>query len=559
MTAIPKLDHQSAQSRWWHDQDSIGWPIAALALLLIAQFSLVFTRAINWDEFYFFHEVARFADGQLDRPLQTFHTRLFFWLPGLFETSVDHIVAARTAMYLAELVTLLSIFALAQHFTDRTTAIFAAVLYLSSGYVLQHGMSFRVDPMVTAALISALAILGTSRLDLRGIAAFSVCVALAGMISIKCALYLPAFAGIAFMRLSQADWSRTMAIRLAAASIAALMIFAIMFWLHSRGVTSDRTVTNSSAGLLKSSSKWMFFVGVPPYWLMGIKGAMIAPVMAAIVLITPFAIWRSSRDLAEKVALTGLWAPILSVMFYMNTAAYFYAFILAPVSVAGLAAIHFAVKRFAPMLVAVTMTAVAAGVFLMEDRSTINRQRQLERNVHEIFGQPVTYFDHNYMLGNWDKANGFMTPWGMANYRAAGIPKYRHAMEDRVVPLLLANWWTLRAMIEGSDDTLLLPQDNAALRNNYIEFSPFIYIAGKEFPAGSKDLDTEFLVPGSYTLRGGGIVLDGTRYENGEVLNLARGFHTVSVPGQRTVRIVWGDNLPKPNDPLEPGPLYVGF
>ena len=73
----------------------LAWPVAALTVLLALQFSLVFTRAINWDEFYFYHQVAEFAAGRLETPLNTIHVHVFTWLPALYDNSVSAIVAAR--------------------------------------------------------------------------------------------------------------------------------------------------------------------------------------------------------------------------------------------------------------------------------------------------------------------------------------------------------------------------------------------------------------------------------------------------------------------------------
>ena len=542
---------------WWHDPESGNWPLAGLALLLTAQFTLIFTRAVNWDEFYFYHQVAAFGEGQLDSALQTLNTRLFFWLPGLFETSVDHILAARVTMYACQLVTLAAIYLLARRFADRITALLCPLLYLSAGYVLQHGFSFRVDPMVTALLMSALAVLARSRLDTKGIIAFGLLAGIAGMVTIKAVLYLPAFAGIALMRLQEDGWRAQTWLRLTVCGATALAVFAAIYAWHSAAVTQATGAGEVSNRLLDESASWMFFLGIPPYWNMGVKAAMFAPILLACALATPFLLWRSDRPLAEKIGLTGLWLPLLTPFYYMNTAGYFYVYMLAPLATSCLVALGWARTRFAPMLIAVALVSIACGIFLLEDRSTIDRQRQLERNVHEIFPEPVTYFDHNFMLGAWPKANGFMTPWLMNIYRSGGRDDYRAAMERDTVPLLLANWWTLRVMMDGSDDTLLSPADNAALRENYVEFAPFIFVAGK-IVDGVAVQQEEFLVPGPYTVEGATIVIDGVRHAPGAIVSIDRGMHMLSAP-DGSARLVWGRGLKRPSEPLTPGPLYVGF
>lgn len=544
---------------------ALAWPLAALAILLVLQFSLIFTRAINWDEYYFFHEVADFAHGKLTKPLQTIHTRIFAWLPGMFATSTDHIVTARLAMFGCELVTLGSMFVLARRFAGPAIAVFAPLLYLGAGYVLQHGTSFRVDPMATAALTAALAVLATSKLDWRGIAGFGLLLGLAGMITIKAILFAPAFIGLGLMRLQQTGWNRAQWLRLALSVAAAVAAFGVMFVAHSQGIADPQSTSTgggggvgSSAVLLDSSSRWMFFIGVPPYWQMALKAAATAPVLTMLIALAPVMIWRSSRDLGEKLALTGLWAPLLSLLFYTNTAAYYYAFMLAPVTVSTLLACQWLLDRYSPRMVALVILALGASVWMLEDRAVIDRQRQLESNVAGIFADPVPYFDDNHMLGAWPKLNSFMTPWNMARYREAGYASYRATLLETPVPLLLANSQMLAEIMAGDDNQTLLAQDTAALRGNYIEFSPAIWLAGKDIVASGVQRNEEFLIPGTYTLHGGDLVVDGQRHAAGAVIAIPRGVHLVQAIGG-TARLVWGDNLPVPANPIDDGPLYVLF
>ena len=205
------------------------------------------------------------------------------------------------------------------------------------------------------------------------------------------------------------------------------------------------------------------------------------------------------------------------------------------------------------------MASIVLSIFALEDRTVIDRQRHLARDVRAIFGEPVGYIDHNAMLGGWPKANNFMTPWGMGAYRERGEPLYAETLERETVPLLLANWWTLRVMLLDGDDTLLVPEDNLAMRETYIEFSPWIFIAGKALPARTPARPERFRVPGPYTVRDAPMIVDGTLMQPGEVVELERGEHMLAVPGDKSARLVWGDNLREPENPLSPGPLYVDF
>jgi hypothetical protein len=539
--------------------DSNFWPLFALGLLLAMQFTLVFTRAINWDEFHFFHEVARFSEGELIRPLQTLHTRLFYWLPGLFETSVDHIVAARIFMFGFELITLVSIYFISGRFVTRDIALFAPLLYLSAGYVFQHGTSFRVDPMVTAGAMAGLAILARSRLRPFDIVLFGACIGFAAMVSIKIVLLAPAFIGMALARWQSARWGKTDLVKLVSCALAALTAFAILFLWHGSAVTLPSGANDVAITGLSNTPKWIFFVGIPPYWGMALKSVFISLFLYMALAATPFLVVRKNVSHQAMFGMLGLLLPILSILFYTNTAAYFYVFILAPAAAGCVFALQWTTRRYSQAFVAIALLANGVTILALEDRSIIDRQRQLERNVYEIFPNPVHYFDNNGMLGSWEKENNFTTSWGLTKYRDAGIPAYREAMLKEPVPLFLANDNFLEAAISGVSNEILLPEDNAVLRNNYLERSWLIWVAGKSYKPQEEILTDEFLVPGIYTVHRGALLIDGIRYEEGSTPEISRGSHQIELVGDSEAVLIWGDHLPEPSAPLEPGPLYTDF
>ncbi len=538
---------------------TIIWPALALVLLLALQFSLIFTRSINWDEFYFWHEVAKFAEGDLARPLQTIHVRFFSWIAGTHTNSVDAISFARVFMFAAELVTLASLIMIGRHFSNLRIGVMLALLYVSAGYVLQHGTSFRVDPMVTACLMAALAILTTTRLSPLQITLFGLLAGLSGMITIKAVLYAPAFAGIAWMRWEESGFARQRIWALATCAAAALISFAFLYWLHSQGLPSDEEAMRQSTDTLVSSGGWVFFLGIPPYWQMALKSMFIAPFLYACIFAAPVMILRSKLARSHKCAWMGLWLPITCIFFYTNTAAYFYVFILAPVAAACILPLQWAEGRYGTKLTTIALVVMALGIWYKDDRQVIDRQRQLVSNVQEIFPAPVTYIDENYTLAAWPKGNGFMTPWGMQSYYENGRPIYRKSMEEQTIPLVLTNSEQLQAMLEDGAKGLLLPEDDAAIRNNYVEFSRAIWIAGKQFPGGTQSDAEEFLVPGPYTVSGGLLTIDGVEHPDSSVVEINRGVHSIANTSGEDVRMIWGENLKQPETPVEPGKLYVGF
>ncbi|MGB3796775.1 MAG: hypothetical protein WA957_10790 [Alteraurantiacibacter sp.] len=516
------------------------------------QTSMVFTRSINWDEFWFYHHVAEFARGNLAEPLQSLHVRLFAWLPPMPGSGVDKVVTARIVMLACEGITLCAIYAIARGFVNRPVALLCALLYLSAGFVIQHGFSFRTDPMVTATLMAALAILARCRLTALNLAVFALLVAAAGMISMKAVLYAPAFLGLAWMRWAEGSFSAATALRLLGAALGAIGMFLALYFWHSTALTTATQGTSMAAG----ASRWMFFLGLPPYWQMALKAAMTAPLLTLAALAAPFVIWRSKLTAGAKWGLTGLWLPLTLPFFYTNTAAYFYVFMLAPVSVSVAPVLRAALERYSALLITAVLSLMAIGVFITEDREIIDRQRSVVETVEALIPPGTAYFDHNGMVASLSKANWLMTPAGLSGYHKAGIATYRQTMEERIVPLLLANDEMIAGMLAG-DNTVLLRDDTTALRGNYLPFWGPIYVAGYAVPSGSEQA-VEILVPGTYTLLGGPAVIDGARHGEDSVMKLVRGTHVIKA-SEAAIRLQWGDHLTPPKQSLEEGPLYIGF
>ena len=409
----------------WHSS-SFAWPLGAIGVVLVLQLTMIFTRAVNWDEFWFYHHVAEFARGNMAQPLQSLHVRLFAWLPGLPGNTIDHIAIARLAMLACEVLVVGAIYCIARRFAGRPEALLAALAYVTAGFVFQHGFSFRTDPMATAALMWALVLLLRSRLDVRAIAAIALLVAVATMITIKVVLYAPAFLGIAWLRWSESGLARSVAVRLVVIGIATLACFAALYAWHSQALTGEAT----GAGMASAAGSWMFFLGVPPYLDMMVKAVMISPVLVVLVALSPLLIGKAALSRAEKVALGSLWLLVLTPLFYTNSAAYFYVFMLAPVAASCVIAARAAVERYDARSLSLVMLLIIGGIFALEDRQVIDRQRSIAEAADTLFAKPVAYFDHNGMLPAFDKANYLMTPSAMASYRASGIASYRAEMEQ---------------------------------------------------------------------------------------------------------------------------------
>lgn len=539
----------------------------ALAVVVALQFSLVFTRSINWDEFWFYHLILQFNAGELTMPLQTLHVRLFSWLPALAGSGVDHIVFARIFMFACELVTIGAIVAIARRFVEMPAAIAAGLLYVSAGFVFQHGFSFRTDPMATAALMVSLALIARRPLDLVTIVSVALLIAVASLVTTKVILYIPAFAGLAWLNLVRSGYKFSYMLRCAILVAVTAALFTLLYNWHVTGLQpAAKSVAGAGEGageigggseMLAGAAKWMFFVGLPPYLDMISKAMLTAPMLTLLSWAAPFVILLGKRPVAEKVALLGFWAIIFVPLFYKNTAGYFYVFMFAPLAVGCIDSITLVHRRYGAHLPAIMLLGIAVGVFAMERRDVIGNQRELQEAAHVLFDRPVAYFDHNGMLPGFDKKNYLMTPSGMTAYREAGIPAYRNAMQQDAIPLLLSNWFSLRITLLTDDDSLLLPEDLKAIRENYIPFYGPFWLAGREIEAKSTYAD-ELLVPGEYTVLNGPAVIDGRRLEPGSVVMLERGIHEWSAP-ETDSRVVWGADRKDPAKPWVDGPLYVGF
>ena len=534
-----------------------AWPLSALVLVLALQFTMIFTRAINWDEFWHYSLVVQLTRGTLTQPLQTFFVRLFQWLPLLPGAAVDHIIAARVVMFVCEVVTVAAIAALASRFTGRTVGLLCALGYVSVAFVLQNGFAFRADPVAAALLMSALWILACTSFRGAWLFLFGALVGLAGIYTIKSILYAPAFAGLAWMRWREDNCSRVFLLRCFVAAIAASACFLLLYIYHSKtGVFA----TTSDAKLLQHSAQKMFFVGVPRYWRSMVQFASGKVFLSALFLLFPLAVAKIRLVPSAKVALVGLYLPITTLAFYFNTLPYFYTFMLPPVLVACSASVAMFGRRFDPVLLTVPFLFTAAVAWIEDDPSVIDRQRQVEVAAQLIFPANISYFDFCGMLPSFHKANAFMSEWGSELYRNGSLPPMRAEMQGEVVPLVLAvdDMFTELFQTTGPSPDFR-PDDAAALRETYLHFWGPFWVAGRNISANARPMAWDVLVPGPYTVSGGEIQIGGRVIHPGEVINLHRGTYRLSPLHGRAARLIWGSHLRVPDQPAPVEPYWVGF
>ena len=534
------------------------WSIAMLALVMALQVTLVFNRAINWDEFWHYSLVNKLAAGTLTDPLQTLFTRAFTWVLALPGNGVDHIVIIRLFMLGCEFVTLVAIIGIASRFFDRTTGWLCALAYAGGGYVFQHATSFRFDGPATAMLMAAAWIL--LRAPLRPVTLFAVGALLgtAGMFTIKSGLYAPVFAGIAWLRWSEAGRSPAAALRLVAVGVVAAASFGVIYLLHAGSLAGDSGAAAQRVANVAGTR--MFTLGAQPYWPLHVRGAALAPLLTLLALTVPALLAIKPRPLPERIALLGLWLPLTTLLFYHNTAPYYFVFMLAPVAAACAVPMSLAMRRYSPTIIALALGALGATVWLMETPSPIVKQRTLIDTANRLFPDKPAYFDSNAMLGTFPKANAFMTPWGTELYLAGAVPSMTETAAAIPVPLIVNDDYMFAdALTTRNPVHSFLPQDLAMLRGSYVQFWGPFWVAGFDLSPSAAARDIVVTVPGTYTLNSpADVAIDGTVRRPGEIFELQRGRHRI---GSLTapLRLLWGRNLRVPAQPAPPEPYFMPF
>lgn len=556
--AAPSPVAPKSRASFLPDADSLIWPLALIGLLFVLHFTMVTGRSVNWDEFWFYSQVEVIARGDWIQPLQTIHTRALFWLPALGGSEIDHIVIARLFMLACLAVIAGGIFLTAEHFTDRRTALLSSAVYLGAGFVLHHGTSFRVDPIVTALLTAGLAIAARTRLGWPAILALGAVLGLAGIVTIKMVLWLPVFAGIALWRWHDAGFSKTYPLRWVAAALVAGVVFAVTYALHSSGAAPEANA--SAAGTLNRAGGKMFGLLHSPYLFMMSKAAMIAMPLAIAALIVPSTVLRLDLPMGKRLALLAIWFPLLTPLFYHNSAPYVYVFTLPPVAVVSAYALRVLVTRYGEPLVAGFIAFSALAVWVVDERGVTEKQGTLIDAVHDVVPQhvhgQVHYFDCCGMIGSFTKSNEFLTMWGIEKYLTTGRADYVNAMREAPVPLLIDNNENFAPLLEEGDGRLFHPDDAKALSETYIRFWGDIFLAGRAIEAGEAT-EWKVRVPGTYTVEGA-LEINGIAYADGDFIELDRGAVRLTNLSKEQARLVWG-KAPKRPQATPPDQYWTGF
>lgn len=528
-----------------------GAVLAALAAMV----AMARTRNVNWDEFYFLSHLHAHLNGTLDRPLQTFFVHGFTWLPWVSAHEVDQIATARLVMMLFFLGTCLSLHRIAAHLTDEKSADIAVLAFVASGFAIPHGASFRADPMAAGLLMGSVAMMMTTRMGLRQIIAVAVMSALALLVTVKAALFLPVYVAALVWR-----WhNRAVVLRCLAAGVLGLGIAGALFFWHASGITpGEGTATSDNLGEAArlTLGGQSFFPRLPEVmlWallsggalLLAIAGLMIAPTQRLLVVLILFAV------------------PLLSVVLYRNAFPYFFPFAVP----AFMVAVALGAQAFRGSLIwklGLVLMLASGGLQTVRALSEGNAaQHATLAEVHRHFPEPVPYIDQNAMVSSFPRLGFFMSTWGIANYRAEGQPVFADLIEAYAPPMLLANRDELYAVMRPEMVTEpvigLLDEDTDILRQTYIHYAGVIWLAGREVTLKNNSASTSMPFAGDYRVEADtALMIDGEPVSDGDVLVL--GDHAVQITGPEgiKVRLIW--NTPAGSAPaaLPETDLYDGF
>lgn len=532
--------------------------IAAIAAVAAMQLHLVFVQGFNWDEFFYLSKVYLLHEGALTSGLQSIHTRLFAWLPSVPGNEIAELRVARMAMLACELVTVGCIVAIASRFTDRIAALLAGLTYVSGGYVFQHGFSFRADPLAAMLLMSALCLMLRARWHWPTICAIALLLALAALVTVKSAFYAPAFAGIAWVRLRESNRPGRDAARLVGTGALAVLLFGAIYLLHKTGVVPADSAAPQA--MLANAAEKMFSASLAPQFDVLLDQMIRAPFLAVTVIAAFALVFLTDRPFEEKVALTGMLLPVLTVLIYRNSFPYYYAFILPPAVAASAIVFRSLALRYA--LAPLAALPLLSGILLYwaTPKHMQAVQNDVFRAVHQVFPTPVPYIDFSSMISSFPKVGFFMSGWGMENYRDANRPVFDEILARSGAPLLLVNHAAFEAAVNGGVPSVpLLPQDAAVLRDNFIHHWGPLWVAGKAVPPGDSVTVTAIAIAGPYTVEGAPLVIDGSNHPVGSVVHLERGKHRIGGGRPDQAHLRWGRNLPKPDLAEPPRGRYAIF
>jgi|GEM_PF-2342628 len=526
------------------------WTALVAVVLVLLQLELVFSKSINWDEFFHLSQIHASNRGEQVQWLQTPHVFLFSWVPDFVQDSIDQVIAIRLMLLPCALVTAFAIWATAKKFTDPTSAAAAAITWFGAGYVFLHSFALRADMIAAMLLALAICSLATMRSNAIALAAASALSLVAFVATIKSVLYLPAIAAVLVWRFKQLQTKR---IFFGAILAFALLVVIAMVLLPSH-------LTWDIVNLLDSSANRMFTAGLFPNGGYLLAQIAMAPAVTAMVVLAFVNVQKRQASVQWWLPV-GLILPLASVAIYRNSYPYFYAFILPPVAILAAWGVSPLIKRYSLAGIWVIVLLGAIIVSLAEDRQMLEKQRSVRAGIAQIFPEPVTYIDDmGFLPANRRAVPHFASGWALEEYRSIGAPIYSRAVQDIGPPMLLRQGYALEQFAGNANDPFaLLPTDTDFLSQNYLQHWGRVYVLGKTFDVSKSSKVYSIAASGTYTIEGGPLMIEGLTYQPCETVALTKGPITVGPVQNVGSAVRWGDNLPVPDADFPEDRLFTNY
>lgn len=554
--------------------------VVVLVLVLGLGLHRLFITNINWDEFFFLSKVHQFLNGSLTLKLQTFHVHLFAWLPSVSGDEIQQIMAARAVLWVLSLGTAWFIYAVARIYFSQVAALMSVLLYLCFSYVMDHGQSFRADPLCAFLFVAGLWLLLDDTAALYRIAVAGILMAVAMMISIKTVFYLSTLglvllAPILFGPDRSAGMKRALVFVL---SFSAAL--AVLYFIHERAVGTEAGMA-VSAYVEGAAKKTVFQNELFPRYAYIKRSVMGNTLIWALISLgaglTASRLFRG-RERKRNFVLLSFLVPLVSLAFYRNAFPYFFVFLMPAVVIVGGAFIEHLVAKTREgkggiavlalyVMLLFLVTAFATNYVKRLPDQTV-AQRETVELIHEIFPEPVPYIDRNSMIASYPKVGFLMSTWGMEGYRKTGRRIMYDLVKRREPKFVIANYFALdisrsQTLKENASKYGLFEEDFDVLRDNYVHHWGKIFVAGKSFDLSARagGVAFEILVSGEYTLESQApVLLDGTIIDPGDHIRLSQGEHRIAAAGAATRAVLrWGQNLYKPNRAPSSQRIYYGF
>ena len=555
---------------YWKNLDWVGKTLLiAIVLAACMKIYTVLTLIISYDEFYNLNLVYNFTKGDMSSAYQTMVYRAFSWLPNLPISEIDQIVVGRFIMFLLACLTCLFIYKTSLRFASVNASLFGVLCYLSFYFVILNLTSFRADGVATAILMATIWLVSDPQQSLKKAILSGFLIALSGVFTAKSIFYMPIIATFLLTRWVVSRWALREFLNGLVMLAVALTCFVIITYFHGQMVQApvsdssflDNTLKHS---FLKNSMYTQFLyllsstIFNPVLWLFIAYGLFV--LLASIYRDAP-------KEKINAINIISLIFPVTTLLYYVHVSPYYYSFVLAPAAIiVAYGADQYLSKprKFpfeVPVLTCIGILIIGFGYSTLRGQQY---QRDVLKNIHDIFPNSESYLDYCGMVPSFDRIvepGLFITPDVNFGSVIRNGPFMEDLVRKRQPKFFIANSSVLDldGMFSHIWYAKLSSGDDAFVRQNYLHHWGPVYIAGKNLRGvhTQSTVQFEIIIEGTYTLRGpAAIIIDGTEVEPNSTVYLSTGQHIATDVGNVEYQLIWGDNLVKPKEIEKPNRIF---